>query len=124
MTRSEIKRRVKFWQGAFFLQGWKIEVVVVKQLTKWKRFSAESTHPVAETAVHFQYLRATIEFMECFLHEVDDEVILHEVLHIVLSPMTQFSIDNMDSGTDLKFYEMIEEQQIELLTRAIVKMKK
>jgi hypothetical protein len=124
MTRSEIKRRVKFWQGAFFLQGWKIVVVVVKQLTKWKRFSAESTHPVAETAVHFQYLRATIEFMECFLHEVDDEVILHEVLHIVLSPMTQFSIDNMDSGTDLKFYEMIEEQQIELLTRAIVKMKK
>lgn len=82
-TRKDVKAEVKMWQELMGLQRWTITV----------RFAGVDTGDEAEVETDPDYYKATIRVN---LDAVKSRkalrlAIVHEMLHIVLSPYTQYS---------------------------------
>jgi hypothetical protein len=90
------KLRVKMFKNAMGLKNWKVNVDCSGD------WSWNVDHPTAaQTSNRSKYLSATIEFHKRFIEEytgteTHDEIILHEIFHVLHAKYHRLLLDTMD----------------------------
>ena len=121
MKRSQIIKRVTYWQNKMGLTNWDIEIsfdkVPVKRRDEWGR-------GIASVDTNTTYKFATIRFYPEEVWAVEDSTIIHELLHCLLSPLVGMMQANFKSEKKRKdWLDYFHEQTISELERIICRMK-
>lgn len=92
MNRTNIVKRVKYWQEKMGLQNWEIDVNFDKNEKFDSSVSSDGWQSLAAfVRANDQYKFATIYFNPKKIDTLDDSSIIHEMLHIVTSSLTNFA---------------------------------
>ena len=87
MSRTEIRKKVKFWQDKLGLSNWDV-------LVEFKGFFAphetEKFNGIAQADAEPRYKLATIRFHPQRLKQVTDGVIVHELLHCLMAELVGY----------------------------------
>ncbi len=124
MTKKQIKQRTKFWQKKMGLDNW--DIVVVFKNWRWSK-DEESFKGVARTQAESSYKIGTITFVPKYLNQIEDQVIIHELLHCLMSGFVGFCNANLDRKLNSKVDDWstyFEEQTISELERVIYRLYK
>lgn len=119
MTRTDITKRVKYWQERLGMKNWDI-VVHFEEIKKPKK-SYFST--VGRANIDTEYKLASFFFPPSQLAEVDDQVIVHEFVHCILAQYDGY----ISANTPLKkkgerWLEYINEQTTTEIERIITRL--
>lgn len=112
---QEIRRVLKDVQETLLLKHWRI--VLKKEKTKDKELEAE-------ILPNNQYLKADL-----FVHDVEEgetleNVIAHELTHVLLSPVMDFAASQMKTKEQLETLNYFEDQCVEHLVRIFEGLRK
>lgn len=108
MNRTNIVKRVKYWQEKMGLQNWEIDVNFDKNEKFDSSVSSDGWQSLAAfVRANDQYKFATIYFNPKKTDNLDDSSIIHEMLHIVTSPLTNFAhaIANTRENDDVTYFK-------------------
>lgn len=118
MTKSQITKRVKFFQEKFGLQNWDILVTFKK-----KKDPKKLGHlgELASNSVESTYLASTINFLPDCLSVVQDDTIIHELLHCLSSELMGYCKANTKGSDGWLVY--FEERMVSELTQILIRSK-
>jgi hypothetical protein len=118
VNKKQVNTWLKKWQTKLWLGEWDIQVTFEDI-----RHSKETEHYQSEgkAEVEQQYLSAHITFAEDV--DITEDVVLHELLHILTSELSGFSL--AQEGTDKKdtWTEYFDDRLITRLTRILLESK-
>lgn len=120
MTKQKIISRTKYWQEKLGLHNWRIRLYFsdFKEKVKHDKFSA-----LARTDLNPTYLIADITFKEDDLALVDDTVIVHELLHIVMGDLVSYFLTNSDKvDIEDKWALYFEEKTVTTIERIVTRL--
>jgi len=83
MTKTQIEKRVRYYQDLFGLQNWDIKIFF--DLKKKSNRETSNFVTAARTESEPEYKMASISFNPKELHTMDDETIIHELLHVIFA---------------------------------------
>jgi hypothetical protein len=113
MTQKEIRHLVSVWKRRIGLGEWNIKVTF-----KDKEVNTNSIDDVAETEYDPEYKKAKINFIYRQLKKIDNQTVVHEVVHCLLSQYTRYCEEKIKPQRWLRYFE---EQAVTDLARAFVK---
>lgn len=116
MTRKQIEKRVIFWQKELGLHNWDIEVFF--DLKKKSKSETRNFITAAHTDAHPEYKLGSISFNPKMLHTVNDETIIHELLHCLTSYLIGSACNKCING--MRYYN---ETITSELSRIILRIK-
>lgn len=112
VTQDDIRREVKYWTRMFGLSQWRIKVT----------FNVDDTDSYAECHTSPEYFMATISFNVDRLGKQNrktlQHTVVHELLHVLLSPYTQLAKKLAVDKTHRRALEFQEETMVSLLEKA------
>ena len=119
MTKTTIKKRVKYWQERLGMKNWDI-VIHFEEIKKTKKSSFST---VGRAKIDNEYKLASFFFPPSQLDGVNDEVIVHEFVHCLLGQYDGYILAN----TPLKqkgerWLEYINEQTTTEIERIIMRL--
>lgn len=117
MNKRQIEKRVDYWKNRLNLHEWEIVVAFDKTQSK---IEDERYISVAHADSKPEYLMATIIFNPKRLQHVDDETIVHELLHIVTAEVHGYVFANLKKD---KWFDYFNERTICRLARIIANRK-
>ena len=120
MTRKRIINRVAYWQNRLGLLNWdifiKFEKVSFKKHEEWG-------DGVAKVDTNSEYKFATIRFDTLQTKAVDDAIIIHELLHCLISPLMGMILANFKSEDKKREWaDYFHEQIVSELERIIIRI--
>lgn len=120
MKKDKILKRLWVWQQALGLINWDIKVYFKKQPdSKW---ATKEYEQIAKTTSHPQYKLGSIYFNPRILDQVDDNVIVHELLHCLMSPLIATACENSKDPESVEYYnEMVVSELDRIITRTLGK---
>ena len=117
-TQKRIEKRVYYWQDKLGLKNWDI---VVKFSNKYKHPNqTDIFRGLARTQSDSQYLMGNINFTPTMLKMVDDETIVHELLHCLMSETFGYFNSNYNKQGK-NWVEYYQENIISQLARIILR---
>lgn len=124
MTKDKIRKRVGYWMGELGLHNWRILVKFEKVRHPKEKKKGYRMIGVAVTDADSQYKDASITFRSDRLDQIDDETIIHELLHCLLSPLTGYIRSNLESKKGELWLNYYDEQIISELSRVMIRIRK
>lgn len=123
MTKDKIRKRVGYWMGELGLHNWRILVKFEKVRHPKEKSKPSRMIGVAVTSADPQYKDASITFRSDGLAHVDDEVIIHELLHCLTSNFRGYIIANVLKSKQELWLDFYEEQLVSELSRIMIRIK-
>ncbi len=120
MTQKEILKRVTYWQEKLGLINWEVSVAFepVNYPKETDKFAG-----IAKTHVNTTYKIATVFFEPKFLKLVNDNIVVHELLHCLLGEFSGYTNTlHHKNQRDLDRMEHYEEQLVSEIERIILRM--
>lgn len=93
MTRKRLKERTLYWQKKLGLETWKIDIEFDEKEFPEDGDGWETTAAVVRSNSTYKF--ATVYYNPKKLHVIEDSTIIHELLHVVSAPFTNFVHDNL-----------------------------
>ena len=121
IDRKKIIKRVEFWQSRMGMANWDIGITF--ENIKYA-FETDQFKGVARTELESRYKIATIAFSIKELHLVDDNVIIHELLHCLLGEIIGYTRSNVDKEQHDKaddWIQYFEEKTISEIERILMR---
>lgn len=123
MTKDKIRKRVGYWMGELGLHNWRM-LVKFEKIKHPKEKKGYRLVGVAKTSADSQYKDAAITFRSDKLNLIDDETIIHELLHCLTSQFIGYMRSNLTNKKGELWLEYYEEQLISELSRIMIRIKK
>ena len=122
MTKQKIISRTKYWQQKLGLHNWRISI----WFENYKAPVDDDKYiAVAKTNCNPNYLLADITFRTSYLAKADDPVIVHELLHLVLSDVISYVWTNSkEIHEDDAWLKYFEEKTVTTIERIITRLYK
>src|SRR5690242_8475503 len=117
---KKVLKRLWIWQQAMGLVNWDIQVYFKRQGKS--KYETEEFEQVEKTISHPQYKMASIYFNPKNIDRIDDGVIVHELLHCLMSPLISTAVENSKDADSVEYYnEMIVSELDRIITRTLGK---
>ena len=123
--KTEIKKNVRKWAEILCCNEIDLDVVF-RKYTKKEIANVSDGHfiPVAFADSNARYMQATIYFNVDNLKLVDDETIVHEILHIKLSELTGYLYANEEKSKADHWRGYFEERFVSQMAKIITRLTK
>jgi len=110
MTRPEIRRAIAKWKKLLWCGQWDFNSRYVR---------LEDSRTLAQTKVEHEYLQATFEFPMDRLEELMEKEIVHEIVHVVLAPLSYPAMEVLAKSNSEKEWMR---GQVEIVTSKLTRI--
>jgi len=114
MTKPQIIKRLSYWKSILGLDNWEIEVAFEKD-------KDTEEGELGRCTPDSSYFSAFIVFNPKRLRDVNDNVIVHELLHCLTSEMKSYMVENGKKDSWTTFFD---ERLVSQLASIIVRLNK
>lgn len=123
MTKPQIIKKVRKWAETFCCNEIDLDIVFQK-FTKEEIAKVSDGHftPVAFADSNARYMEATIYFNVDNLKLVNDESIVHEILHIKLNELTGYLYANEEKAKADQWKGYFEERFVSQMSKIITRL--
>lgn len=119
MTRTQLCKLVDKWQDKMGLQNWEI-TIYFKDYSK-NKYKNSYYSVMATTLSNHQYKLGSIYFNPKDLDIIDESVVVHELLHLLLSPLVETARKDKKNKDDADYFN---EQIVSELERILMRVNK
>ena len=118
LENNTLSKKINYWKKKIGVDKFKIDFVISEDS------SPDDINTEADIEISLAYLNATITFYSPAIKESElDKVIVHELLHLILEPLSSILYQSMGKKYD-KFVNDLIESTIEILSPIIIKAKR
>lgn len=122
MTEKQIRKRIYLWKELLGMRNYEL-LIFFEKLNQSKM--RNNYMRAARTDRVATYMSGAITIDPRMRHTIDDETIVHELLHMIISEMSEYAHTNLTKEKqklDL-WYEHFEEKFVSELARIIISVK-
>jgi len=120
MTKPEIIKKVRKWAEILCCNEQDLEIVF-KKFSKDENKDDGDFETVGYTVSNARYLKATIYFNTDRLKLINDETIVHEILHIKLAELTGYLYANEEKAKADQWKGYFEERFVSQMAKIITR---
>jgi len=120
MTKPQIIKKTRKWAETLCCNEQDLDIVF-KKFTKDELRKDGNFEAVAQTLSNARYMEATIYFNTDKLKQVNDETIVHEILHIKLAELTGYLYANETEAIADKWKGYFEERFVSQMAKIITR---
>lgn len=119
MTKRQIEKATWLWRDYLGLKNWDIAIYWKENKTKAENNEFKT---IAKAVSHPQYKLGSVYYSPKSVREIDASVVVHELLHVLMSPLVAAAYDHDDTKIEY-FNEQVTSELERVITRLRNKVK-